>query len=94
MFVLYNGGTEGVTLGFAKRLAGREAARCGAGGQAMRIMILVGPDHPVNFETWYDTIRFANWLNNGQDSGDTETGAYTLGTLGAGGIPVTPPPHT
>ncbi len=35
-------------------------------------------DHPVNFETWYDTIRFANWLNNGQGSGDTESGAYTL----------------
>ena len=35
-------------------------------------------NHPVNFVTWYDTIRFANWLNNGQGSGDTETGAYTL----------------
>jgi formylglycine-generating enzyme required for sulfatase activity len=23
-------------------------------------------------------LRFANWLNNGQGSGDTETGAYTL----------------
>ena len=35
-------------------------------------------DHPVNFATWYDAIRFANWLNNGQGNGDTETGAYTL----------------
>lgn len=35
-------------------------------------------DHPVNYETWYSTIRFANWLNNGQGSGSTETGAYTL----------------
>ena len=34
--------------------------------------------HPVSFETWYDTVRFANWLNNGQGSGDTESGAYTL----------------
>jgi formylglycine-generating enzyme len=34
--------------------------------------------HPVNYETWYSAIRFANWLNNGQGSGDTETGAYTL----------------
>ena len=35
-------------------------------------------NHPVNFETWYDAIRFANWLNNGQGSGDTENGSYTL----------------
>jgi sulfatase modifying factor 1 len=35
-------------------------------------------NHPVSFETWYDAIRFANWLNNGQGSGDTETGAYTV----------------
>ncbi len=45
-------------------------------------------DKPVNFVTWYDSIRFANWLNNGQGAGDTETGAYTLGALNAGGQPV------
>jgi formylglycine-generating enzyme required for sulfatase activity len=28
--------------------------------------------------TWYDTLRFANWLSNGQGNGDTETGSYTL----------------
>jgi formylglycine-generating enzyme required for sulfatase activity len=33
---------------------------------------------PVNFVSWYDSIRFANWLNNGQGAGDTETGAYTI----------------
>jgi formylglycine-generating enzyme required for sulfatase activity len=49
-------------------------------------------DKPVNFVSWYDAIRFANWLHNGQGSGDTETGAYTLGPLGTfGAIPVTPP---
>ncbi len=35
-------------------------------------------NYPVNYVSWYDTIRFANWLNNGQGNGDTETGAYTL----------------
>ncbi|MBX7075532.1 MAG: formylglycine-generating enzyme family protein [Pirellulales bacterium] len=35
-------------------------------------------DKPVNNVSWYDAIRFANWLNNGQGAGDTETGAYTL----------------
>jgi len=34
--------------------------------------------HPVNYESWFSAIRFANWLNNGQGNGDTETGAYTL----------------
>jgi formylglycine-generating enzyme required for sulfatase activity len=33
---------------------------------------------PVNFISWYDAVRFANWLNNGQGSADTETGAYRL----------------
>jgi formylglycine-generating enzyme required for sulfatase activity len=35
-------------------------------------------DHPVNFVTWFDTVRFANWLNNGQGTSDTESGAYKL----------------
>ena len=35
-------------------------------------------DNPVNYVTFYDTLRFANWLDNGQVPGSTETGAYTL----------------
>jgi sulfatase modifying factor 1 len=35
-------------------------------------------DMPVNFVSFYDALRFANWLHNGQGSGDTETGAYML----------------
>jgi formylglycine-generating enzyme required for sulfatase activity len=33
---------------------------------------------PVNYVSWHDSIRFANWLHNGQGTGGTETGAYTL----------------
>jgi formylglycine-generating enzyme required for sulfatase activity len=33
---------------------------------------------PVNFVDWYDAARFSNWLGNGQGTGSTETGAYTL----------------
>jgi len=33
---------------------------------------------PVTYVSFYDSLRFSNWLNNGQGSGDTETGAYTL----------------
>ena len=35
-------------------------------------------DFPVVNVTWYDAIRFTNWLDNGQGNGDTETGAYTI----------------
>ncbi len=42
---------------------------------------------PVNYVSWYDSIRFANWLHNGQSSGDTETGAYTVGSLDPDGTP-------
>ena len=40
-------------------------------------------DRPVNYVSFWDAARFANWLHNGQGAGDTETGAYTLT---AGGI--------
>jgi formylglycine-generating enzyme len=36
-------------------------------------------NNPVNYVTWFDAIRFVNWLNNGQGGpGTTEYGAYTL----------------
>jgi formylglycine-generating enzyme required for sulfatase activity len=35
-------------------------------------------DKPVNYVSWYDAARFTNWMHNGQGSGSTETGAYTL----------------
>lgn len=35
-------------------------------------------NNPVTYVSWFDSIRFTNWLHNGQGSGDTETGAYTL----------------
>jgi formylglycine-generating enzyme required for sulfatase activity len=35
-------------------------------------------NNPVIYVSWYDSIRFANWLHNGQGAGNTEDGAYTL----------------
>jgi len=37
---------------------------------------------PVNWVSFWDACRFTNWLNNGQGSADTETGAYTLTASG------------
>lgn len=40
---------------------------------------------PANYMNLFDTLRFANWMNNGQGGpGTTEDGAYTL----RGGTPV------
>ena len=40
-------------------------------------------NRPANYVSWYDTLRFCNWLNNGQSAGPqdnttTEDGAYTF----------------
>jgi formylglycine-generating enzyme required for sulfatase activity len=40
-------------------------------------------DRPVNYVTWYNCLRFSNWLHNGQptgpqDAATTEDGAYDM----------------
>lgn len=45
-------------------------------------------DKPVNYISFYDAVRFVNWLENGQPTGvqgvgTTETGSYTLFTNGS-----------
>jgi len=37
-------------------------------------------DHPVNYVSFFDAMRFVNWLDNGQGSGGTESGVYSIGT--------------
>jgi formylglycine-generating enzyme required for sulfatase activity len=41
-------------------------------------------DRPVNFVSFWDALRFANWLHNGQttNAASTESGAYTLTPTG------------
>jgi len=49
---------------------------------------IVGRENkPVNYVSFYDSLRFANWLHNGQptgvqDNSTTEDGAYTLTPTG------------
>jgi formylglycine-generating enzyme required for sulfatase activity len=48
-------------------------------------------DKPVNYVSWFDAARVSNWLQNGQGSGDTETGAYTLSNATSGAAPAANP---
>ncbi len=61
--------------------------RSGSPGSYTYSTILGREDMPVNWVTFWDAIRFANWLHNGQPTGaqdnpTTEDGAYTLTAAG------------
>ena len=58
--------------------------RSGSSGSYSYSAIAGRENRPVNYVSFYDSLRFSNWLHNGQGSGDTETGAYTL----LGGTPI------
>jgi formylglycine-generating enzyme required for sulfatase activity len=45
------------------------------------------PNRPITYVSWFDAARFANWMHNGQGSGSTETGAYTLNGATSGTAP-------
>jgi sulfatase modifying factor 1 len=58
--------------------------RAGDSGSYTYQAIAGSENMPVNYVSFYDTLRFANWMSNGHGNGNTETGAYTL----LGGTPV------
>lgn len=62
--------------------------RSGVAGSFSYQIVTGRQQMPVDLVSWYDAIRFANWLNNGQAAGDTEAGAYTLGPTGTNGVPI------
>jgi hypothetical protein len=52
-------------------------------------------DKPVNYVSWFDAARVANWLMNGAtSSSSTETGAYTLNGQTFGTVPARNPGAT
>jgi len=61
--------------------------RSGSSGSYSYSAVTGRQSKPVNFVSFYDTLRFANWLHNGQPmgaqgSGTTEDGSYLM-SLGA-----------
>ena len=52
--------------------------RSGSDGSYTYSAIPGRENKPIMFVSYFDALRFVNWLHNGQGNGDTETGAYTL----------------
>jgi len=48
-------------------------------------------NRPIVFVNWFNAARFANWMHNGEGSGSTETGAYTLNGATSGTAPARNP---
>jgi sulfatase modifying factor 1 len=59
--------------------------RSGASGSYTYTLKLGFDSKPVNFVSYYDSLRFINWMTNGLGGGGTENGSYTL--LGNSGVP-------
>ncbi len=63
---------------------GCKIERSGSSGSYTYSVAADREDRPVNYVSFYDTLRFSNWLHNGQQGpGTTEDGAYDM-SLGAG----------
>jgi sulfatase modifying factor 1 len=53
----------------------------GGAANGSKYEIKLGRDNnPVVFVSFFDAMRFTNWLHNGQGSGSTESGVYTIGS--------------
>ena len=57
---------------------GCQIMRSGSAGSYTYSVASDYANRPVNYVSFWDACRFANWLHNGQGNGDTETSAYTL----------------
>lgn len=63
--------------------------RTGSAGSYVYETVVGREKNPVNFVSFWDAVRFANWLHNGQGNGDTENGAYTITAAGVSSNTIT-----
>jgi len=80
-YSVYNSGMAGTTLGNPGII------QSGTSGSYTYTVAAGRGNYPVTDVSFWDTTRFANWLDNGQPSGaegagTTETGTYTLTSTG------------
>ena len=84
-FLNSNGRSDTYGL-YDSRMAGSISRIGSAGNYQYAAQPFMGTK-PIAWVDWLRAARFANWMNNSQASGSTETGAYTLnGTFSATGI--------
>jgi formylglycine-generating enzyme required for sulfatase activity len=65
-------------------------SRSGSDGSYSYAPVAGSVNKPITYVSWFDAARFCNWLHNGQGSGSTETGAYTLNGAMSGIYTVNP----
>jgi formylglycine-generating enzyme required for sulfatase activity len=54
-----------------------------SGGGPYQYAVKPGQDNqPLVDVTWYNAVRFVNWLTNGQGNGGTENGTYEITSIG------------
>ena len=69
-------GLYSTSMGSDLNIAG--ITRSGVSGSYSYSVVAGSGNRPISYVSWFDAARFTNWLGNGQGSGSTETGAYTL----------------
>lgn len=57
---------------------GSKIAQIGSDGSYSYQVAADHRDRPVNYVSYFDAMRFVNWLENGQGSSGTESGVYTI----------------
>ncbi|MEI8372587.1 MAG: SUMF1/EgtB/PvdO family nonheme iron enzyme [Planctomycetota bacterium] len=83
-FGLYNSGMGASTYGGISYTSGAASGAKFAAKSGYE-------NRPVNYVSWYDSLRFANWLQNGQGAVSTESGTYTIDDGGPNSGTVTIP---
>jgi sulfatase modifying factor 1 len=68
---------------------GCQIQRTGSAGSYSYSVASAYANRPVTDVSYWDSCRFANWLGNGQGTGSTENGAYTLTSGGIAGNTIT-----
>ena len=73
-------GIYNTAMGTDLNVAGISFTAEAAAGSKYAVMTNGGnsANRPITYVSWFDAARFSNWLQNGQGSGSTETGAYAL----------------